>query len=49
MIRAEGSILNRRLHRLVSQKLGIELTVPPDLQIVGSLGAALVAEQMERT
>jgi len=49
MIRAGGTALNRRLHRLASQKLGIELTVPPDVQIAGGLGTALVAEQMERT
>jgi len=49
MIRAGGTALNRRLHRLVSQELGIDLTVPPDVQIVGGLGTALVAEHMGRT
>jgi len=49
MMRAGGTALNRRLHRLVSQELGIELTVFPDIQIVGGLGTALVAEQMGRT
>jgi activator of 2-hydroxyglutaryl-CoA dehydratase len=30
---------------LLSQKLGVELTVPEEPQIVGALGAALVASE----
>ena len=42
---AGGAAINRCLHRLVSKKLGIELAVPHDPQVVGALGAALLAEQ----
>ncbi len=40
---AGGGALNACLRRLLSQKLGVELTVPEAPQIVGALGAALVA------
>ena len=40
---AGGGALNGCLRRLLSQKLGVELTVPEQPQIVGALGAALVA------
>ena len=40
---AGGGALNACLERLLSKKLGIELTVPEQPQIVGALGAALVA------
>ena len=40
---AGGGALNACLGRLLGQKLGVELTVPEQPQIVGALGAALVA------
>lgn len=40
---AGGAALNRCLYQLVSEKLGVEVTVPYDPQIVGALGAALLA------
>lgn len=40
---AGGGALNVCLERLLSEKLGGELTVPEQPQIVGALGAALVA------
>lgn len=40
---AGGGALNRCLRQLLSRKLGLELTVPQEPQIVGALGAALVA------
>jgi predicted CoA-substrate-specific enzyme activase len=40
---AGGGALNTCLRRLLSQKIGVELTVPEQPQIVGALGAALVA------
>ncbi len=41
---AGGAALNKCLCRLVSEKLDIEITVPPEPQIVGALGAALIAK-----
>ena len=41
---AGGAALDRCLHQLLSEKLGIEITVPPEPQIVGALGAALMAK-----
>jgi len=41
---AGGAALNKCLCRLVSEKLGIEITVPREPQIVGALGAALIAK-----
>jgi predicted CoA-substrate-specific enzyme activase len=38
-----GGALNACLRQLLSRKLGVELTVPEQPQIVGALGAALVA------
>ena len=40
---AGGGALNACLRKLLSQKLGVELTVPEQPQIVGALGAALIA------
>ncbi len=40
---AGGGALNPCLKQLLSQKLGVDLTVPEQPQIVGALGAALVA------
>lgn len=42
---AGGGALNRCLRRLLSDKLGIELTVPKQPQVVGALGAALMASR----
>jgi len=42
---AGGGALNKCLHQLLSEKLGIEVRVPHDPQIVGAFGAALLAEQ----
>lgn len=42
---AGGAALNKCLHKLISEKLGVELIVPHEPQIVGALGAALLAKQ----
>lgn len=42
---AGGGALNDCLRRLLSDKLSLELTVPEQPQIVGALGAALVARE----
>jgi len=44
---AGGASLNRCLGRLLGEKLGIELIVPDSPQLVGALGAALVAKREE--
>jgi predicted CoA-substrate-specific enzyme activase len=41
---AGGAALNKCLHRLLNEKLGIEVTVPPEPQSVGAIGAALIAK-----
>ena len=41
---AGGGALNACLGRLLTQKIGLELTVPEQPQMVGALGAALVAK-----
>jgi len=41
---AGGGALNPCLRRLLGQKIGVELTVPEQPQVVGALGAALVAK-----
>ncbi len=40
---AGGGALNRCLHRLLSEKLGVALAVPQNPQATGALGAALIA------
>jgi predicted CoA-substrate-specific enzyme activase len=45
---AGGGALNKCLHQLLSEKLGVEVTVPCDPQIVGALGAALLARSGAR-
>ena len=40
---AGGAALNQCLNRLVGEKLNIELTVPREPQIVGAIGAAILA------
>ena len=40
---AGGAALNQCLCQLVGEKLGIELTVPPEPQTVGAIGAAILA------
>jgi activator of 2-hydroxyglutaryl-CoA dehydratase len=40
---AGGGALNPCLRRLLAQKIGLELTVPTQPQVVGALGAAIVA------
>jgi predicted CoA-substrate-specific enzyme activase len=40
---AGGGALNACLRKLLSRKLGVELTVPEQPQVMGALGAALVA------
>ncbi|MFC1871373.1 acyl-CoA dehydratase activase [Chloroflexota bacterium] len=42
---AGGVAQNRCLHRLLGERLGTEITVPTAPQIVGALGAALLAER----
>lgn len=42
---AGGAALNKCLHKLIGEKLGVELIVPHEPQIVGALGAALLAKQ----
>ncbi len=44
---AGGASLNSCLGRLLGEKLGLELIVPDSPQLVGALGAALVAEREE--
>jgi (R)-2-hydroxyacyl-CoA dehydratese activating ATPase len=43
---AGGAALNQCLNRLVGDKLNIEMTVPREPQIVGAIGAALLATKM---
>jgi predicted CoA-substrate-specific enzyme activase len=43
---AGGGALNACLKRLLSEKMGVELTVPEQPQIVGALGAALIAKAL---
>lgn len=42
---AGGTALNKCLRKLIGEKLGMELTVPDKPQIVGALGAALLARK----
>ena len=42
---AGGVARNRCIHRLLSDKLGTEITIPESPQIVGALGAALLARK----
>jgi (R)-2-hydroxyacyl-CoA dehydratese activating ATPase len=42
---AGGGALNRCLQRIMEEKLGTKLTIPPDPQIIGALGAALLAKR----
>ncbi len=42
---AGGAALNKCLRRLVGEKLGVELTVPPEPQTVGAIGAAIFAKR----
>ncbi len=42
---AGGAALNRCLRKLLEEKLGVELAVPPKPQVVGALGAGLLAKQ----
>ena len=44
---AGGAALNRCLQHLMEEKLSTKLTVPPDPQIIGALGAALLAKWNE--
>ena len=41
---AGGAALNKCLCQLISEKLGIEITVPPEPQSVGAIGAAIIAK-----
>ena len=43
---AGGVAQNRCLHQLLSDKLGVDITVPAEPQVVGALGAALLAKPM---
>ena len=45
---AGGAALNSCLRQLLGKKLGVEVTVPRDPQIVGALGAALLARARKR-
>jgi predicted CoA-substrate-specific enzyme activase len=42
---AGGGALNRCLQESISRDLGVQLTIPHEPQIVGALGAALLAER----
>jgi activator of 2-hydroxyglutaryl-CoA dehydratase len=42
---AGGAALNKCLRKLVGEKLGVELTVPYEPQIVGAIGAAIIARR----
>lgn len=48
VIFAGGAALNNCLRQLVGEKLGVELAVPSQPQIVGALGAALQAKRENR-
>ena len=41
---AGGAALNKCLHRLLIEKLGVDVTIPPEPQMVGAIGAALMAK-----
>jgi activator of 2-hydroxyglutaryl-CoA dehydratase len=43
---AGGAALNECLRQLVGEKSGVELIVPPEPQIVGALGAAIIAGRL---
>ncbi len=45
---AGGAALNKCLRQLIGEKLGVELTIPGEPQIVDALGAALLAKQRDR-
>jgi activator of 2-hydroxyglutaryl-CoA dehydratase len=45
---AGGAAFNNCLRQLVGGKLGVELAVPSQPQIVGALGAALQAKQEDK-
>ncbi|MFC2066578.1 acyl-CoA dehydratase activase [Chloroflexota bacterium] len=45
---AGGAALNKCLQKLIGEKLGVELTVPDKPQIVGAVGAALLAKRGEK-
>jgi predicted CoA-substrate-specific enzyme activase len=45
---AGGGALNSCLCQLLGQKLGVQLIVPPQPQIVGALGASLLAKRGDR-
>jgi predicted CoA-substrate-specific enzyme activase len=40
---AGGAALNTCLHRLLREKLGVDVTIPPEPQVVGAIGATLMA------
>jgi activator of 2-hydroxyglutaryl-CoA dehydratase len=44
VIFAGGGALNPCLHRLLGDKLGLELAVPVEPQTVGAFGAAILAQ-----
>ncbi len=44
-----GAALNRCLHQLIRERLGVEVTVPHQPQVVGALGAALLANRKQTT
>ena len=44
LVFAGGVAKNPCITRLLSQKLGVELTTPDEPQIVGALGAAIIAQ-----
>ncbi|MFC2016655.1 BadF/BadG/BcrA/BcrD ATPase family protein, partial [Chloroflexota bacterium] len=47
IIFAGGAALNKCLGQLLNEKLGVEVTVPHEPQIVGALGAALLAKRKQ--
>ncbi len=48
VIFAGGAALNNCLRQLVGKKLGVELAVPSQPQVVGALGAAIVAKRRDK-
>ncbi|MFZ2035824.1 MAG: acyl-CoA dehydratase activase [Dehalococcoidales bacterium] len=46
---AGGAALNPCLYRLVAEQLEVELTVPPQPQIVGAVGASILAQNFHST
>ena len=45
VIFAGGAALNRCLHQLIKEKINLDLEVPPEPQMIGAIGAAILAKK----